>query len=144
MHLDWANVSGVELWWTLPAVAAFVATLFMAVWAWRSFSAIQARVKLEPMRYRAWGPRWNFSLLLLGSMVCFGLGWLGYAGIGAIAMLTPPPVSPSNQTAASWLAWLLIGMEVTHALAQGLLWSALRALAGEPIVPSIRRQAVPT
>lgn len=144
MHLDWANASEQELWWSIPAALAFLVTLFMAGWAWRSFAVIRAGVRNEPARYRAWGPRWNFSLLLLAALLCFGLGWLGYLAVGVLAMLTPPPVSPTNQTAAAWLAWLLIGMEVTHALAQGLLWAALRALAGEPIVPSIRRQAVPT
>lgn len=136
------TVAATELWWSIPAALAFAATLIMGGWAWRSFAAIRSGVRRSPGRYRAWGPRWNFSLLLLLAIVCFGIGWLGYCAVGVLAMLTPPPVSDANRAASEWFAWLLIGMEITHACAQGLLWAALRSLAGEPIAPG--RRAVPS
>jgi hypothetical protein len=137
MRLDWANASNVELSWSVPAVIAFLVTLLMIVWTWRSFAAIRSGVQRFPAVYRSWGPRWNFSLLLLGAMICFGIGWLGYLGVGVVAMMTPPPVAEANQEAAAWLAWLLIGMEATHAIAQVLLWAALRSLAGELLFPKL-------
>lgn len=143
MHPDRSNISGPELWWSIPALLAFVITLLMIGWTWRSFGAIRSGVRRFPKRYRAWGPRWNFALLMLAALICFGVGWLGYFAIGVVAMLVPPPLNQANQTASTWLAWLLIGMEIMHACAQGLLWAAMRSLASQPIVPRFRQQAVP-
>lgn len=133
-----AYVSGIELAWTIPAILAFVLTLISLIWVFRVFAALRGRIKGEPLLYRAWGPRWNFLLLLGCSLGFFGLGWLGYMAIGVVAMLTPPPpqTTPASQT-GWWLAMILIGMEVTHALAQGLLIAGLWSLAGT--LPGSRR-----
>lgn len=135
MERNWENVSGQELAWTIPAVLALGATILMIRWVYRAFSALQASIVLSPLRYRRGGPRWNFLLLLLGVLVCFGVGWLGFIAIGLLAMMTPPPVREINQEASFWFAWMLIGMEMLHALALGLLWVALRSLAGASIIP---------
>lgn len=141
MRLDGQNISVLEVWWTVPAALAFLGTLAMSAWAWDSFAAIRAKITAAPDRYRSWGPRWKFSLFLLGSMVCFAVGWLGYGAVGVLAMLTPPPQAEVNRTASEWFAWLLICMEIAHAVAQGLLWAALRSLAAEPLIPPVRRAA---
>lgn len=141
MRLDWANVGAQELGWTIPAVLAGLITIGMTIWVWRSFAAIRAAIRAEPDRYQAWGPRWNFSLFLLVALSCFGLGWLGYAAIGALAMMTPPPQTEASQDISEWFAWLLVSMEAVHALAQGFLWVALRSLTAQPVVPG--RQAGP-
>jgi hypothetical protein len=137
MHLDWNNASAQEIAWSVPAALAFCVTLVMIVWAVRAFAAIRKGVREAPEVYRSWGPRWNFSLLLIGAMVFFGIGWLGYVAVGMVAMLVPPPISDVSREASTALGWLLIGMETAHALAQALLWAALSALAGgTPAVPN--------
>jgi hypothetical protein len=80
----------------------------------------------------AWGPRWNLTLGLFVAMIFFGLGWLGYLGIGVVFMLTPPPLREPNQDAADWLAWILVGMEASHALGQVVLLLAFMSLSGRP------------
>lgn len=135
MTLDWSNASAQEIAWSIPAVLAFCVTLVMIVWAWRAFEAIREGVRTSPDIYRSWGPRWNFSLLLIGALFFFAVGWLGYVLVGMVAMLVPPPISDVSREASKALGWLLICMETAHALAQALLWAALSALAGGP--PSI-------
>lgn len=141
MRLEWSNVSDLELWWATPACLVFVVTLFAIRWAWTSFDAIRAKVKAEPSLYRAWGPRWNFTLWLLLAMVAFAVAWATGIGLSIIAMMTPPPLAQANRTAATWFAWLFIFRDIVLALAEMAIWSALRSLAGEPIVPHFRRRA---
>jgi hypothetical protein len=135
MRFEWGNVSDLELWWTTPSVLMFFVTLVMIVWAYQAFAAIRRKVRAEPLRYRAWGPRWNFPLLLLVAMVWFAFAWPIGAFLGVIAMLTPPPVSEVNRTAANWFAWLFIFRDICFAMVQATLWMALRSLSGESILP---------
>jgi len=135
MQIDHSDASYIELAWTIPAVIAFIVTILMIVWVWSSFGALRSKIKQSPDLYRAWGPRWNFVLLLLGSLGCFGVSWLGYTLIGVLAMTTPPPYRDEVQEASDLFAWMLIGMEGVQATAQLLLWAAFRALAGQPFWP---------
>lgn len=129
MPLEWANVSTEEIAWTLPALLAFSISLGMFGWVWSRLVLIERRIREKPLLYRRYGPRWNFLVLLVGAMLCFTVGWLGYVAVGILAMMTPPPVTVENQESALWFAALFIGMEMIHAGAQGFLWAAVRALA---------------
>jgi hypothetical protein len=130
MALDAANASNPEISWSGIAVFGLLFTVGMAVWAWGRFRVVQQA--LEDGQAVRWGPRWNLTLGLFVAMIFFGLGWLGYLGIGVIAMLTPPPIQEANQDAANWFAWLLISMEVAHALGQAVLLLAFMSLSGMP------------
>jgi hypothetical protein len=132
MHLDWNNASAQEIAWSVPALMALVVTLVIIGWAVSRFAALREGIRRHPETYRSWGPRWNFLLRLIGAMVFFGIGWLGYFLVGMVAMLVPPPISDVSREASQALGWLLIGMEVAHAIAQALVWAALSALAGGP------------
>lgn len=135
MYAEWRNVSELELWWTTPSVLAFFITLILVVWSYRTFQAIRDKIEKEPVKYRSWGPRWNFTLLLFLAMLVFLLAWPIGIGIGVVAMLTPPPVVEANRTAANWFAILFIFRDICFVSAQGLIWAALRALAEEPVLP---------
>lgn len=141
MHLSWENISNLELWWTTPAVVAFIVTLFAIRWAWKAFETIRAGVRAEPALYHAWGPRWKFTFWLLVTMLAFAVAWVVGMGLSIVAMSTPPPIAQANRTAANWFAWLFIFRDTMFALAEVGVWAALRSLAGYPIVPSLRRRA---
>lgn len=130
-----SNISSLELYWTIPAILAFLCTLGAMVWVLVMLRTLMYKIRQSPALYRAWGPRWNFLLFLASSLLFFALGWLGYAGIGFVAMATPPSVTPENQQAASIFAYILIAMEITHAIAQALLVGGLLALAGKWSIP---------
>jgi hypothetical protein len=128
--VDAANASWREILWSAGALLGLLFTVGMAVWAWTRFRVVQNALS-EGQAVR-WGPRWNLTLGLFVAMIFFGLGWLGYLGIGVLAMLTPPPIQAANQDAADWFAWLLISMEVAHALGQAVLLLAFMSLSGLP------------
>jgi cytochrome b561 len=130
---EYANMASRELVWAGMALIAFVVTILLIARILRSLQALNARIKAEPKKYRAWGPRWNFLFFLLLAMIFFGIGWLGYLGIGFLALMTPPPLREINQDASDWFAWFLIGMEMSHAVAQGLLWVTLWSLSNEQV-----------
>lgn len=128
--LNRTDVSNLELFWTIPAIVAFLVTMAAIFWVGTVFHSLRTQILLEPSRYRAWGPRWNFLVFLGTSLIFFALGWAGYAILGLVAMTTPPNPNPENREAATMLAYILIGMEGAHALAQVFLVGGLFALAG--------------
>lgn len=133
MGLNPANISTLELAWTIPAFIAVLLSLATMIWIRQSILALQYSIARYPQTYRTWGPRWNFLILLGGCLLFFGFGWLGYVVIGIIAMLTPPSIAEVNQQASEYLAWILLAMEACHAIAQGLLTAALLSLAGRKL-----------
>jgi hypothetical protein len=128
--VDAANASWQEIFWSVGALLGLLFTVGMAVWAWGRFRVVQQALS-EGQAVR-WGPRWNLTLGLFVAMIFFGLGWCGYLSIGLLAMLTPPPLRDVNQEAAEWFAWLLISMEIAHALGQAVLLLAFMSLSGMP------------
>lgn len=96
---------------------------------------IRTKIRQAPEFYRAWGPRWNFSLALVIAMPVAAVGWAVGMALSIVAMMTPPPVSEVNREAASWFAVLFIFRDITFATFQVLVWVALRALATEPWLP---------
>lgn len=139
MRLDWKNISLLEIWWAIPPAFALIITLALGIWAWRSFSTIRAKVKAEPLRYRAWGPRWNFACWLLAALSAFAVAWAIGIVLAVVAMMTPPPLQEANREAATWFAWLFIFRDAMFALAEAGIWVALRFLASEPILPQYLR-----
>lgn len=124
------SVGGIELIWTLVALVALILTIAIGIFCWTRFEIV--RQGTHTGRAVAWGPRWNLMLGLLVAMVFFGTGWLGYLGIGLVAMWTPPPIREVNQDASNQMAAILIAMEFSHALAQLALMIALFSIAGSP------------
>jgi hypothetical protein len=131
-----ANASGPEIAWTVGAVCGLAFTVALMAWSWRRFAVVREGVRNG--KAVKWGPRWNLLLALLAAMAFFGLGWLGYLGIGVVAMLTPPPITETNQEAADLLAKILIGMEASHAAGQLALFVGFLSLSGRRLFPPSR------
>lgn len=113
----------IEVVWTVGALMGASLTLIALGWTWGRFNVVREGVRRGEAV--AWGPRWNLTLGLCLSMVFFLLGWLGYLGIGAVAIVTPPPLRESNQDAADQTALILVGMELCHMVGQAILMLAI-------------------
>lgn len=130
------SASGQEIAWSIGALFGLAFTLMMAAWAWARFAVVRERVGRGGVV--RWGPRWNLVLGLLVAMIFFGLGWLGYLALGIVAMLTPPPIAEVSREAADRFAWLLIAMEIAHALGQAVLFVGFLSLSGRRLFPPSR------
>jgi len=128
-----AEVSALELAWSLVALFGSAMALTLLAQIWLSYRAVM--VWIADGRLVLWGPRHRFVLGFLAGIGLLLMVWLGFVALGVNAMATPAPVTPDRVAASERGGWILVALELILFGAQGILVYAWVAI-GRPTLTS--------